>query len=184
MKNVFLYFSAFIPMYFLILIKFIVEKINGNITFNVINTLIFIILTTLIVLGVIGLIWNIKFNSEVSQMVVIVKEQNITDQHFFNYISLFVLFALSFEITKVCMFIISGIIIILIGIVYVNNKMFYINPLLNIIGYNFYEISYYKCDDKTQQIYTAKMFFKGKLLTNTTYKIKLKNKHFSFIDKK
>ena len=127
MKDIFLYFSAFIPMYVLILIKFIFEKINGNISFNVVNTLIFIILSVLICLGIVGLVWNIKFNNEKSEKVIITSVHNITDQHFFNYVSLFVLFALSFEITKVSMFIVSGVLITLLGIVYVNNKMFYIN---------------------------------------------------------
>ena len=184
MKDLFLYFSAFIPMYVLILIKFIFEKINNRITFNITNTLIFIILVVMIILGIIGLIWNIRFNNEISEEVVILTQTNITDQHFFNYVSLFVLFALSFELTKVSMFIVSGVIIILLGIVYVNNKMFYINPLLNILGYSFYEITFYKTHDSSKQTHTAKMFFKGNLQTHKKYNLKLKNKNFAFVDKK
>ena len=166
MKDLFLYFSAFIPMYVLILIKFVFERLNGNITFNVINTLIFILLSVMVILGIIGLIWTIKLCPDKSEEVVILTQRNITDEHFFNYVSLFVLFALSFELTKVCMFVVSGVIITIIGIVYITNKMFYIKS------------------DKNRQTHSAKLFFKGTPELNTSYKLKLKNKNFTFVDKK
>lgn len=184
MKDLFLYFSAFIPMYVLILIKFIFERINGNITFNVINTLIFILLSVMVILGIIGLIWTIKLCPDKSEEVVILTQRNITDEHFFNYVSLFVLFALSFELTKVCMFVVSGVIITIIGIVYITNKMFYINPLLNILGFSFYEITFYIKSDPERKTHSAKLFFKGTPEPNTCYKLKLKNKNFTFVDKK
>ncbi len=185
MKEIFLYFSAFIPMYFLILIKFVIEKINNNIRFNVLNTIIFVLLTILIILGIIGLLWNIKWNNDKSEEVYIVSAHNITDQHFFGYISLFVLFALSFELTKVAMFVLCAIIITLIGVVYVNNKMFYINPLLNILGFNFYEVTFYLKNDPNKTQKKIKMFYHGILnISNHPYKVKIKNKNFAFIDKK
>ena len=92
-KNLLLYISAFVPMYFLILIKLIVELINNNLTFNVLNTLNLVTLLLLIISGILGLIWNINFSSEKSKEIVILKKANITDQHFLGYFSLFVYFA-------------------------------------------------------------------------------------------
>lgn len=75
---------------------------------------------------------------------------------------------------------ISFIIIILIGIVYINNKMFYINPLLNILGYNFFEVQY---KDEQGNEKTLTLFCKGEL-ENKTYTIRVLNNNFIFINKK
>ena len=68
----------------------------------------------------------------------------------------------------------------MIGVVYVKNKLFFINPFLNILGYNFYDISYKHIND--EKIYHTRIFFKGKLLTNIRYFVKIKDKNFSFVD--
>lgn len=183
MKNIFLYFSAFIPMYFLIIIKFIFGLVSGSIEFDLLTLSTFILFLVLIILGVVGLFWNIFWNKEKSVKIIIKHSHNITDQHFLGYFSLFVLFALTFELTKLSMFIVSIFIIIFIGIVYVNNQMFYINPFLNILGYNFYEITYVKENGTEEK--TAKMFYKGILEpSDKPCLVKLKNQHFTFVDKK
>lgn len=180
-KNIFLYFSAFVPMYVLIVVKFCVGMLVKSIDTNLLSYIVLSTYTLLIIFGIVGYFWNTKFNKEQSVNIVITKKQNITDQHFLGYFSLFVFFALTFELTKVSMFVISIIIIVFIGIVYVNNKMFYINPLLNLLGYNFYEISYHKEDKDT--IKQAKMFYKGELhINNKPCKAKIKNQNFSFIE--
>ncbi len=182
MKNILLYFSAFIPMYFLIIIKFIFGLISKSIELNSLYIFTIIFYSTLILLGALGLLWNICWNKDKSQKIIIKSSKNLTDQHFFSYFSLFVLFALTFELTKLSMIIVSIFIIIFVGIVYVNNQLFYINPFLNIIGFNFYEITYVKQGENKEQ--TAKMFYKGRLqLDSKPCLIKLKNSNFSFIDK-
>jgi len=181
LKNILLYFSAFVPMYFLIITKFVFGIISKDIEFGILSICTFILYISLIILGILGLIWNIFWNKDRSQKVVITSKQNITDQHFLGYFSLFVLFALTFELTKLSMFIVSILIITFIGIVYVNNQMYYINPFLNILGFNFYEINYI---DENKKEHSAKMFYRGLLqLNNKPVYIKLKNAHFSFVDK-
>lgn len=183
MKNLFLYFSAFIPMYFLVLLKFIIEKINNNISFNVLNTIILCCLVLLIILGVIGLLWNIFWDKDEVKEIIITKKENTTDQHFLGYFSLFVLFALTFELTKVSMFVVSVFIVVFIGIVYVENSLFYINPFLNILGFKFYDISYKLKDDDKE--HTAKIFYRGTLtIENQVYRVKMKNINFVFIDRR
>ncbi len=182
MRNVFLYFSAFIPMYFLIIVKFTFGVISESIRLDTLTICTLVMYSSLIVLGVIGLLWNIFWTGERAEEIIIISKQNLTDQHFLGYFSLFVLFALTFELTQLSMFMVSIVIIILIGIVYVNNRMYYINPCLNILGFNFYEITYVK--EGSEQKQSAKMFYKG--LFETSDKpclMKLKNAHFSFIDK-
>ncbi len=183
LKNLLLYISAFVPMYFLVFVKLIVEIINHNATFNVLNTLNFVTLLLLMVLGAVGLLWNIYFANGKSIEVEIVSKKNITDRHFLGYFSLFVFFAIPLDLSLVSAYCVYVLVLIMIGIVYINNSLYYINPLLNLLGYNFYDISYKElgCD----KIKKSKIFYKGDLLIeNKTYWVNLKNQHFCFVDKK
>lgn len=179
MRNVFLYFSAFVPMYCLVLVKFIVGTISRTIGFSFLTITTFVVFSLLTLCGLIGWFWNKNTHNVKSKKIKIISATNITHQHFLSYFSLFVLYALSFELTKPSMLTISFIIIILIGIVYVNNKMFYINPLLNILGYNFYQVQYLDKNGSQKEI---TLFCRGNL-ESKTYTIKMLNENFVFINK-
>lgn len=182
-KNLFLYFSAFVPMYILVFVKLVVEIINNNLSFNVLNTLNFATLLLLIVCGIIGLLWNVKYNEDEAKEIIILEKKNITDQHFLGYFSLFVFFAIPLDLSLVSAYCVYLLVLIFIGIVYINNSLYYINPLLNILGFNFYDIIFK--DVVSGEVKTAKIFYKGNLIIeNKTYWAKIKNKHFCFIDKK
>lgn len=182
-KNLFLYFSAFVPMYVLIFVKLIVEIFNDNLHFNVLNTLNFVTLLLLVVLGIVGILWNVKFSNEKSVQIEIVSKKNITDQHFLGYFSLFVFFAIPLDLSLVSAYCVYVLVLIMIGIVYINNSLYYINPLLNLLGFNFYDIEYKLLGN--DEIKTAKFFFRGKFIAeNKTYWVNVKNKHFAFVDKR
>ena len=181
LKNVLLFLSAFIPMYFLIIVKLLVEILNHNLTFNVLNTMVLIVLTIVIVLGVVGIKSEVYNKNQKSDKVVITSFKNITDQHFLGYFSLFVLFAITFDLSKVSMAVVFVLIITMIGVVYVKYKLFYINPFLNILGYNFYDITYRI--EGSEQIKSTRIFYKGKLTENKEYWVKIKDENFSFVDK-
>ena len=182
-KNLLLYISAFVPMYILVFVKLVVEIINQNLTFNVLNTLNFATLLLLIVSGIIGLLWNVKFNEDEAKEIIILEKKNITDQHFLGYFSLFVFFAIPLDLSLVSAYCVYVLVLIFIGIVYINNSLYYINPLLNILGFNFYDITFK--DVASGETKAAKIFYKGYLIIeNKTYWAKVKNKHFCFIDKK
>ena len=180
LKNLLLYISAFVPMYFLVFVKLIVQLLNSNITFNVLNTLNLVTLVLLIGLGVWGLLWNVKFSQEKSIKVTILSKQNITDKHFLGYFSLFVFFAIPLDLSLVSAYCVYILVLVMIGIVYINNSLFYINPLLNLLGYNFYDIEY--IEDGKNKRKNAKIFFRGNLDTNSACWVKIKNEHFSFVD--
>ncbi len=183
LKKLLLYISAFVPMYILVLLKLIVEIVNQNLTFNILNTLNFITLLLLITAGGVGLVWNIKFSTEESVQVQIISKRNITDQHFLGYFSLFVFFAIPLDLSLVSAYCVYVLVLVMIGIVYIDNSLFYINPLLNLLGYKFYDIEYKERD--SDEVKTAKMFFRGEIiLESKTYWVKVKNKHFTFVDYK
>ena len=177
MKKIFLFLSAFIPMYFLLWVKLVLDIINHNLTFNVLNTTFFILLIIVIMVGSFGTFKIIYDDQLKSTYVTIVESNNITDQHFLGYFSLFVLSAVSFDLSKVNMAVVFVFIIVMIGIVYIKNQLFYINPFLNIFGYNFYKISYIE-DNKTKTDY---VFCKNDIVVGLGYYVKF-NKNFSFVD--
>jgi len=182
-KNILLYLSAFVPMYFLIFVKVLIDIINDNMSWNVLNTLNLVTLVLLIALGLFGLYWNIHLNKEPPREIVILKKQNITDKHFLGYFSLFVFFAIPLDLNYISGYAMYALIIIMIGIVYINKSLYYINPLLHLLGYNFYDITYQ--ERGSTQAKSAKFFYKGTLeIEDKTYWVKLKNTNFSFIDKR
>lgn len=181
LKNLLLYISAFVPMYFLILVKVVIDIINDNMSVNVLNTINIVTLVLLIASGIFGVYWNIHLNKESPREIVILKKQNITDQHFLGYFSLFVFFAIPLDLNYISGYCVYVLIIVMIGIVYINNSLYYINPFLNMLGYNFYNITYQ--ERGSTEAKNAKFFYKGTLqIENKTYWVKLKNTNFSFID--
>ena len=68
----------------------------------------------------------------------------------------------------------------MIGFVYVKNKLFFINPFLNILGYNFYNITYRIVGNEKEE--STKIFYKGDLVSNKRYWVKIKDENFSFVD--
>ena len=56
------------------------------------------------------------------------------------YFPIFVLFALAFELEFISMAIVYLLILVMIGVVYIRNEMFFINPFLNILGFRSYEV--------------------------------------------
>ena len=180
MKNILLYLSAFMPMYFLICVKQIIEIIMGNIKINLLSIIVFVFLGLVVILGGIGLYMEVFNKKQSSKEVVIIKKKNLTDQHLLGYFSLFVLFAITFDLSRLSMFIVFIIILIMIGVVYVKNKLFFINPFLNILGYNFYDITYRVIDGEKEE--RSKIFYKGDLLDNKKYWVKIKDENFSFVD--
>lgn len=182
MKKIILFLSAFVPMYFLFLINLIVELINQNLEWNILNIVTLSVLSVLILTGVIGLLFIINYKNTEYDTVKIIKKQNLTDQHFLNYFSLFVLLALTFDLSKFCFVCVFVILQIFIGIVYIKNNIFYVNPLLNILGYSFYDIVYENRDGEEKEL---RIFYKGDLeLGESKYKLYISNKNLNFLDKK
>ena len=184
MKKILLYLSAFVPLYVLVIIKILIDIIFFNLTFNFLNTFTIISFSFLIILGAYGAKMAIKHENTPKSLIKIVNATNITEKYFLGYFSLFVLFALSFELEKVSMFVVFVLVIILIGIVYVKNDLFYINPFLNILGYNFYDITFENLEEnKGKQ--KAKFFYKGNIdNTQQPFIAYLSHENFSMLEKR
>ena len=180
MSKIILFISAFVPMYILFLINLIIEIINDNLSFNITNTVVMVSLIMLLITGVLGLMVIIKAKPSESMQVKVISKKNLTDQHFLNYFSLFVLLALTFDLSKICYIFVLIAILIFIGVVYVKNNIFYINPLLNILGYSFYDIGYVDENGKEGE---SRIFFKGELMVDGWYLLAKTKRNLNFIKK-
>lgn len=180
MKKVILYISAFVPMYILFLINLVIELINKNLTLNILNTCVLCVLSILIMIGMVGIYIVINSNDDKFEDVEIISKKNITDQHFLNYFSLFVLLALAFDLSKFCFVCVFVTILIFIGVVYIKNNIFYVNPLLNILGYSFYDIEYIDNSGKKKE---KRIFYKGHLEVskNKKYRLFISDKNLNFL---
>jgi len=181
-KNLFLYVSAFVPMYVLVFVKLIVELANSNLSFNVLNTINFVTLLFLIASGICGLVWNVKLSNKKTIKVKILSQKNTTGNHFLGYFSLFVFFAIPMDLSLVSAYCVYLLVLIMIGVVYINNSLYYINPLLNLLGFSFYDVEYLQ--DGDDNVRRAKIFCRGKLVTDRFVWIKVKNENFCFVDKR
>ena len=180
LKNLFLYFSAFIPLFVLLVVKLLVDIFNNNLTFNFLNIFNLVLLFLMIVLGIVGILWNTKFSKEKVKKITIVSAEEITDKYFLQYFSLFVMFAIPLDISYFNEFFVYIIILIFIGIVYIRCGLFYINPLLNILGFRFFDTTYILQNGETK---SAKIFCKEEIEKNTVCNVIIKNKNFDFIKK-
>ena len=176
-KNILLYFSAFVPLFFLLFVKIIVDIANNNLTFNFLNTFNLCLLATMIISGIFGLIFSTTLSEEKVTMAKIKQKKEITDQYFLQYFSLFVLFAVPLDISYVNEFCIYILVLVFIGIVYIKCSLYYINPLLNILGYRFYDVEFETESGETRY---AKIFSKEPL-QKKSYKIKIANDNFAFV---
>ncbi len=179
MAKIILFISAFVPMFVVFLVTLILEIINDNLRFNITNTLVFITLICLIFIGTIGLMFLIKGKKESTPHIKVISKKNITDQHFLNYFSLFVVLALTFDLSKICYIVSLMVILIFIAVVYIKNNIFYVNPLLNILGYSFYDIV---CVEEGKEK-EMRIFYKGQLdISKERYKIYKTNKNLYFME--
>lgn len=144
-KSLCLFISSFAPLYFLIIVKELVEIANGNLSFNVTNSIMLSLNFLLIILGIVGVVLVYK---EKYRQIEIVEYKNVTCQNFLQYFPLFVLFALAFQLEFISMAVVYVLILVMIGIVYLKNDLAYINPFLNIIGFSTYQITYVKGENE------------------------------------
>lgn len=178
-KKILLYLSAFVPLYVLLLTKIVIQLINGNLHINTLNTIMLGLLCALIGLGTLGVFF--AFSHQKSSKIRIISCKNITDKHFLGYFSLFVLFALTFEIEYVAMAVVFVIILVMVGVVYIKNNLFYINPLLNIVGFSFYQVQYTLGSSNSPQ--DSIFICCGKLISNKTYSATISPYNFNVIKK-
>lgn len=79
-----------------------------------------------------------------SESVAIKSAENITSEHYFTYLSVFVLTFFTVDPTSLLDIVILGLLMVFIIVVYIKNEMWFDNPVINLVGYKSFKIQYCK----------------------------------------
>lgn len=149
-RKLIMYISAFLPMFLIMWIKEILICIRNimrmpwkykwsSIYSNpfLIAELLFIILIGLLV------IWLIKRDRKTSAYTVTLKSvKNRSAEYYLAYYSLFILALIEFSLTDPVDLAVLILLLIVLGIVYIKNNLFFMNPTINIFRSFIYEVEY------------------------------------------
>ena len=169
MKKIALAISCFIPLYLILLLKntaslfeAIQKKCFCNLIFNAAIISIWLIATGIGVWGIIKFTKDfLKSQKAAKKKVKIIGADNVTSEYYFTYFSLFVISFFAIDSTNLLDICMLALLMLLIIIVYVKNDMYFINPVLNILGYKSFYITvkydgeYDKLDSYQIKVFSA-----------------------------
>lgn len=177
--------SCFLPLFFIFGIKNLCAVINTfsnienvNILQNFLyqnnvfyfNAILFTIWIMLFFIGICGIKCFTKTFLKAKKMskeiVVLDKAENITAEHYFTYFSLFVLSFFEVNPTHIKDILVFLFIMILIIWVYIANDMYFVNPILNFLGYKSFSITYHKFYPQNSFEENQEKLFEIKVFTN------------------
>lgn len=184
MKKIIMYLSAFLPMFWLILIKdyatTLKDAIAGEVPYSdLLSVQLFIVLCVVLLITIITIIL-ISGNKNLSNdLVVATKVTNRTAEYYLGYFSLFILELFAFSFTDIVDIIVMSILLLLLGIVYVKNGLFFINPTMNIFRSFIFEVEF----SDGNNIRTKILICKEKIKQGDSLKIDISNYGFTLAQK-
>ena len=134
-------------MFWLILIKdyasILKDAIAGKTPYSdLLSVQLFIVLGVVLLITIITIIL-ISGNKKLSNdLVVATKVTNRTAEYYLGYFSLFILELFAFSFTDIVDIIVMSALLLLLGIVYVKNGLFFINPTMNIFRSFIFEVEF------------------------------------------
>lgn len=180
LKKLMFFLIAFNPMYVILIVMSVIQietseeiEWSGFFLGFVIGLSILSLLTLLA-----AIVYVFKSSKKTTEEVEILSAKNVTGNFFLEYFSLFGLLALSFDISNPYMLIVLGLIIIMIGVVYISNNLYYINPLFNLLGYKFMNIKYKNLEGNIER--EANIFTRKQLEKEIGSVIEVENSEFDF----
>ena len=184
MKKIIMYLSAFLPMFWLILIKdyatILKDAMAGKVPyFDLLSIRLFIVLGIVLLITIITIIL-ISGNKNLSNdLVVATKVTNRTAEYYLGYFSLFILELFAFSFTDIVDIVVMSILLLLLGIVYVKNGLFFINPTMNIFRSFIFEVEF----SDGNNIRTKILICKEKINQGDSLKIDISNYGFTLAQK-
>ena len=188
-----LFISSYVPLYILLIIKNILERCTdeGRITitfrqiltahyFNEVNDYAIAMLFSLSIFSLIFL----KYLTKKSGDTHFYKIQTVADETgnvYFNYISVYLLSCLGLSLNNIVDVFVLFFLMLLVGFIYVNNSMTYMNPVMQFMGYKVYECEVYSLS--TQSIFSSVVIAKKDILIKAEQKYKGSSKQdFIYVD--
>ena len=157
------------------------ELVYQNSTFHF-NAVLFVIWLIVFIIGALGIVCFqktfLKSQKLSKEMVIVTKAENITSEYYFTYFSLFVISFFSVDPTQLKDVLIVAFIMLLIIWVYIANDMYFVNPVLNILRYKSFVITYHKCSPENKADDVATKSFEIKVFTREPLNRKTCEKFF------
>jgi len=156
MKKVLMYLSAFLPMLFIVWIKsiiiLIIDIYNGRNSWDFKeNILVVIGLIFFIVIYFFFLLF-LKNNEKMATIKIkVLNVSNKTGDYFLGYLSLFMISLIGFSFASIEDMVVALLTLIFLGIVYIKNDLYYINPTIYLTKNYIYKLSY-KYNERCQTI--------------------------------
>lgn len=185
MKKILMYLSAFLPMFFIMWFKevatVLVKIHDGKSTWlDLIN--IYLIIEIAIIGVLIISFSNLMSNNKklATKKVKVLAVSNRTGEYYLGYYSLFILSLLGFSFINIVDILVLCLLIITLGVVYIKNELYFMNPTINIFRSYIYEVEYSYKD----QIERKLIISKEKVKINEIIDIELSEFEFTFMRKK
>lgn len=187
MNKLFLYLSSYVPLYLILIVKNTILKFE-NISWNIknihyLNSLDDFVLIILILLTVV-LLRYIKFSLRDmekyhSNKYKVIRINNASSDSILNYISIYILTFIDFDLNSFSNIATLVFIIILLGIISIKYDDLYINPTLLLWNYKIYNVIIEKEGIEIEKI----ILLKGDLYKNMKIDVYESNKQYTFAKK-
>lgn len=150
LKKLILFISSYIPLYILLVLKNIFERISKNgklvnvvdklknaVWFDEINDWAICLLTLASIFSALFLYFVMKKKPSAKNYLI----KNVSDEtsnYYFNYISIYLLSCMGLSLNSIVDCFVFLFLMLIVGYIYISNNMMYMNPVVNLMGYKVY----------------------------------------------
>lgn len=188
LRKLIMYISAFLPMFLIMWLKEIMLGIRNvvekpwkyswdSIYLNpyLIGELVFLAIISIFFVGL------LKRNKKTGVYTVFLKTvKNRSAEYYLAYYSLFILALIEFSLTDPIDLVVLALLLLVLGIVYIKNDLFFMNPTINIFQSYIYEVEY-----ETNQATVTKLIISPvKLSEGNIIDIDISEFEFTFLRRK
>jgi hypothetical protein len=158
MKNIIMYLSAFIPMFWIMIIRDGLElAINGKGNFcALINAYLIIAFVFAMLLTTAFAAMFVRKKGLSEELATVKSIKNRAAEYYLGYFSLFIITLLCFKLTNFIDIITLSLILFALGVVYIKNELYFMNPTINLFMAYLYEIEYDNGKDVLKKIIISK----------------------------
>lgn len=186
MNKIMLYLSSYVPLYLILIVKNVLLKFENrkwnldNIKyFNSVDDLFITILLILTIVSVVYVTIQINgINKYHNNSYKILKVNNFSSDSILNYISIYILTFIEFDLNSISNIVTLILIIFLLGIISIRYGDIYINPILLLWNYKVYNITI----EKDGNLLRKNVLIRGNIYDNTQIKIYDTTREYEFGD--
>lgn len=187
-KKLVMYISAFLPMFFILWVKAVLlcvqEVLNTPCEKNwkyvylnpyLIGEIVFIFLICIAVL------WLLNRNNKTAVYRVFLKSvKNRSAEYYLAYYSIFILALIEFSLIDPIDLTVLVLLLLVLGIVYIKNDLYFMNPTINIFRSYIYEVEY----ETGQTVITKLLISPQKIAEGNIVDIDISEFEFTFLRRK